>query len=160
MVIGAPVRHATVDQARAAIAGYTVVNDVTARDWPSRTLQWLQGKTFEATTPVGTWLVTAGPDDAPPRAAVTCEVDGETMHAAGTGDLVFDPVTLVAYISQVITLMPGDLIATGTPGGVGHGRKPARYLSEGSVVVTRIDGIGELRNTCRAERLEVGAARA
>jgi acylpyruvate hydrolase len=145
--IGAEVRHATPEQARAAIAGYTVVNDVTGRDFQYRSPQWLQGKTFEASTPVGPWLVVAGPDDTPPSAELTCTVDGELVQKADTGDLVFDPAALVAYISQIVTLTPGDLIATGTPGGVGHARKPPRYLTEGSELVTRIEGIGECRNT-------------
>lgn len=146
VVIGAEVRHATSEQARAAIAGYTVVNDVTARDFQYRTLQWLQGKTFERSTPVGPWLVTdAEPGD------ISCEVDGDVVQKADTADLVFDPATLVAYLSQLVTLVPGDLIATGTPGGVGHARKPPRYLAGGSELVTRIEGVGECRNICRAE---------
>ncbi|MBA2324212.1 MAG: fumarylacetoacetate hydrolase family protein [Pseudonocardiales bacterium] len=146
VVIGAEVRHASTEQARAAIAGYTVVNDVTARDFQNRTAQWLQGKMFEAATPVGPWLET----DTPAAAEISCTVDGEEMQKSDIADLVFDPVTLVQYISSIITLVPGDLIATGTPGGVGHARKPPRYLREGSVLVTRIEGIGECRNTCRA----------
>ncbi|MBO8191755.1 fumarylacetoacetate hydrolase family protein [Streptomyces oryzae] len=144
--IGRQVRHATPDDARAAIAGYTVVNDVTGRDFQYRSPQWLQGKTFEATTPVGPWLVTAGPDDAPLSAELTCTVDGELMQKADTGDLVFDPAALVAYVSQIVTLVPGDLIATGTPGGVGHARKPPRHLTEGNELVTRVEGVGECRN--------------
>lgn len=152
VVIGTEVRHANPEEARAAIAGYTILNDVTARDWQFRTPQWHQGKTFEATTPVGPWLVTA---DDPAVAArgldLLCEVDGDTVQKADTGDLVFDPVTLVAYVSEIVTLVPGDVIATGTPGGVGHARTPARHLRDGSVLVTRIEGIGECRNTCRGE---------
>jgi len=146
VVVGAPVRHATPDQARAAIAGYTVVNDVTARDFQFRTPQWLQGKTFEASTPVGPWLVVT---DEPGGRELTCAVDGELVQKADTADLVFDPVTLVAYLSQIITLVPGDLIATGTPGGVGHARTPPRYLRAGSELVTRVEGIGECRNPLR-----------
>ena len=146
--IGAEVRQATPGQARAAIAGYTVVNDVTARDFQYRSPQWLQGKTFESSTPVGPWLVT---DEAPASRELTCTVDGELMQKADTADLVFDPVALVMYLSQIITLVPGDLIATGTPGGVGHARKPPRYLAEGSELVTRIEGLGECRNLVRAE---------
>ncbi|MFF4595932.1 fumarylacetoacetate hydrolase family protein [Amycolatopsis sp. NPDC001319] len=142
VVIGAEVRHATPEQAAAAIAGYTVVNDVTARDFQYRSVEWLQGKTFERSTPVGPWLVT----DAQPG-EITCVVDGDVMQKADTGDLVFSPADLVAYLSQLITLVPGDLIATGTPGGVGHARKPPRYLGEGAELVTRVEGIGELRNT-------------
>jgi acylpyruvate hydrolase len=153
LIIGAEVRHADADRAVAAIAGYTVLNDVTARDWQYRTPQWLQGKTFEATTPIGPWLVTA---DDPAATAVsldlTCEVDGELMQKADTADLVFSPADLVAYLSAIITLTSGDGIATGTPGGVGHARTPARYLEDGSVLVTRIEGIGECRNACVRER--------
>jgi acylpyruvate hydrolase len=142
VVIGAPVRHASPEQAQAAIAGYTVINDVTARDFQNRTLQWLQGKTFERSTPVGPWLVVDG--EAP--GMISCEVDGDLVQKADTADLVFDPVALVVYISQLITLAPGDLIATGTPGGVGHARKPPRYLTEGVQMITRIEGVGECRN--------------
>jgi acylpyruvate hydrolase len=152
VVIGAEVGHADPEQARAAIAGYTVLNDVSARDWQFRTRQWHQGKTFEATTPVGPWLVTADdPAVAAQGLTLTCEVDGDTVQKADTGDLVFDPATLVAYVSEIVTLAPGDVIATGTPGGVGHARTPARYLHDGSLLVTRIEGIGECRNTCRRE---------
>jgi acylpyruvate hydrolase len=142
VVIGAEVRHATPEQAAAAIAGYTVVNDVTARDFQYRSVEWLQGKTFERSTPVGPWLVT----DAQPG-ELTCVVDGDVVQKADPSDLVFGPADLVAYISQIITLAPGDIIATGTPGGVGHARKPPRYLHNGSELVTRIEGVGELRNT-------------
>jgi acylpyruvate hydrolase len=153
VVVGAELRHATAEQARAGIAGYTVVNDVTARDFQYRSAQWLQGKTFEASTPVGPWLVTPEPGEDPLSRELTCTVDGEEMQRADTADLVFDPATLLAYISRIITLTPGDLIATGTPGGVGHARKPARYLTEGSKLVTRIEGIGECRNVLvRAEQ--------
>jgi 2-keto-4-pentenoate hydratase/2-oxohepta-3-ene-1,7-dioic acid hydratase in catechol pathway len=144
VVIGAEVRNAGPDEARAAIAGYTVVNDISVRDYQNRTLQWLQGKMFEGTTPVGPWLVT----DVEPG-EISCAVDGEQVQQAHTGDLVFDPVALVTYISTIITLAPGDLIATGTPGGVGHARTPPRYLRDGSEVVTRVAGVGECRNTCR-----------
>jgi acylpyruvate hydrolase len=146
VVVGAPLRNATVEQARAAIAGYTVVNDITARDWQYRSVQWLQGKTFEATTPVGPWLVTDVGDEA--SFPLSCEVDGDQVQQADTGDLVFGPAELLAYISTIITLVPGDLIATGTPGGVGHARKPARYLADGSLVTTRIEGVGECVNRC------------
>ena len=146
VVVGAPLRNATVEQARAAIAGYTVVNDITARDWQYRTVQWLQGKTFEATTPVGPWLVTEVGDGA--SFSLSCEVDGDQVQQADTGDLVFGPAELLAYISTIITLVPGDLVATGTPGGVGHARKPARYLADGSLVITRIEGVGECVNRC------------
>jgi acylpyruvate hydrolase len=155
VIIGAEVRHASLEEARAAIAGYTVVNDVTARDFQYRTTQWLQGKTFEASTPVGPWLVVTDEEQSLSR-ELTCTVDGELVQKADTGDLVFDPAALVAYISTIVTLVPGDLIATGTPGGVGHARKPPRYLAEGSELVTRIDGVGECRNTLVRDTLVRG----
>jgi acylpyruvate hydrolase len=152
VVIGAPARHVTLDEAAACIAGYSVLNDVSVRDFQNRTLQWLQGKTFESSTPVGPWLVTS--DEAPgPSREITCEVGGELMQQADTADLVFDPATLVAYISDIFTLEPGDIIATGTPGGVGAARTPPRFLADGDEVVTRIAGVGECRNRCRKERL-------
>lgn len=151
VVIGAPVRHADTEQARAAIAGYTILNDVTARDWQYRTKQWLQGKTFEATTPLGPDLVTL--DELGEQGLdISCSVDGETMQSSTTADLVFDPVALVRYISSILTLTPGDVIATGTTGGVGHARTPPRYLEEGSELVTRVAGIGELVNVARREK--------
>ena len=150
LVIGAPVRDAGPEEARAAIGGYTVLNDVTARDWQYRSAQWLQGKTFEATTPIGPWLETD--DILAGGAELSCELDGEVVQRADVGDLVFDPAELVSYISRIITLAPGDVIATGTPGGVGHARKPPRYLADGSVLTTRIAGLGDLRNLCRAEK--------
>ena len=151
VVIGTSVRHADQATAEAAIAGYAVLNDVTARDWQNRTLQWLQGKTFEATTPFGPELVTS--DEAGTGLALRCDVDGEQVQRADTSDLVFDPATLVSYISTILRLQPGDVIATGTPGGVGHARKPPRYLRPGSVMTTAIAGLGECRNTCVEEKL-------
>jgi len=152
VVIGAPARRASAAEAEAAIAGFAVLNDVTMRDWQYRTLQWLQGKTFEASTPFGPVLLT--PDELPggtrPKLELRAEVDGQIVQSANTGDLVFDPVALVRYISSIITLNPGDVIATGTPGGVGHARKPPRYLADGSVLITEIEGIGRLENVARA----------
>jgi acylpyruvate hydrolase len=151
VVIGRTVRRASEEEAARAIAGFTIMNDVTMRDWQFRTKEWLQGKTFEGTTPLGPVLVT--PDELPggvrPALTLTCQVNSEVMQKADTSDLVFDPVDLVRYASTILTLRPGDVIATGTPGGVGHARKPPRYLSDGAVVVTEIEGIGRLENTAR-----------
>jgi acylpyruvate hydrolase len=148
LIIGAPVRNATPDQAREAIAGYTVVNDISMRDWQMRTPQFLQGKTFERSTPVGPYLVT--PDEVPNvlELAMTCSVNGVRMQNGSTSDMIFSPVELVAYISQIITLVPGDLIACGTPSGIGGLMKPPVYLHPGDVVTTSIDGLGELSNRC------------
>src|SRR4029079_15097479 len=110
VIIGAPARHVAPADAPTAIAGYSVLNDVSVRDFQNRTLQWLQGKTFESSTPLGPELVTS--DEAPgPSRELTCEVGGELMQQAHTADLVFDPATLVAYISAIFTLEPGDIIA-------------------------------------------------
>lgn len=144
VIVGAPVRNATEVEAEAAIAGYAVFNDVTMRDFQNRTLQWLQGKTFESTTPFGPYLVTT--DEWSPGPTMTTVVDGETVQQDSTRDLVFTPAALIAYMSQILTLNPGDVIATGTPAGVGHARKPPRYLGGGSVLQTSIDGLGEQRN--------------
>ena len=154
VVIGSTVRRATTAEAEAAIAGFAVLNDITARDWQFRTREWLQGKNWEATTPLGPWLVT--PDELPggvrPALAIRAEVDGEVVQDDTTGDLLFDPVALVEYLSTMITLRPGDVIATGTPGGVGHARKPARYLEAGQKVVTEIEGLGRCENVVVADR--------
>ena len=151
VVVGARARNVSVAEAAGLIAGYAVLNDVTARDWQYRTKEWLQGKNFEATTPFGPVLVTA--DEAGDGSRLlTTEIDGETKQRADTGDLVFDPAALVAYLSTIITLEPGDVIATGTPGGVGHARDPKEYLSDGTILTTRIEGLGECRNHCVQEK--------
>jgi len=148
VVVGTQVRRADAAQAEAAIAGFTVLNDITCRDWQFRTREWLQGKNWDSTTPVGPFLVT--PDElrggVRPELDVRLSVDGEEMQSDTTADLLFDPVALVQYVSTMVRLNPGDLIATGTPGGVGHARTPKRYLVGGETVVAEIDGIGRLEN--------------
>ena len=152
VVIGQPVYRATPEQAAAAIAGYTVINDVSMRDWQRRTLQWLQGKMFEHTTPVGPYLVTPDEVDNAVDLEVRCVVDSDVMQQSRTSDLLFGPAEIVSYASQAITLRPGDLIATGTPGGVGDARKPPVYLQPGNVLRTWIEGLGECVNHCVAEK--------
>jgi acylpyruvate hydrolase len=149
VVVGRSVRRAERAEAEAAIAGYTVLNDVTLRDWQFRTREWLQGKTWEATTPLGPVLVT--PDELPADAEISCTIDDEVVQKSTINDLLFDAADLVAYVSTMITLNPGDLIATGTTGGVGHARKPPRYLKDGQTVVTRVEGIGELVTRVRRD---------
>jgi acylpyruvate hydrolase len=151
VIVGAPLRHVDEDGARAGIAGFTVLNDVTARDWQYRTSQWLQGKTLDRTTPIGPVMVTSD-EFSGNSGRITCQVNGELVQEDDVRDLVFGPAELIAYISQIVTLAPGDVIATGTPGGVGHARTPARYLSEDDLVVTAIDGIGECSNLCRSHK--------
>lgn len=151
LVIGTEIRRGNATQAKDAIAGYTVINDVSMRDWQRRTREMLQGKAWEASTPVGPALVTGDEIGDALDLAITCEVDGAVVQNSRTSDLVFSAVEIVEYISQFITLVPGDVIATGTPSGVGGGRKPPVYLSDGQVMRTRVEGIGELVNVCRSE---------
>jgi acylpyruvate hydrolase len=148
IVIGHTARRVDEDEATRCIAGYTVVNDISMRDWQSRTLQWMQGKNFEASTPVGPVVVTGDEVGDAADLALTCVVDGETMQSSRTSDLLFGPAALVSYISRFTTLRPGDLIATGTPSGVGAGRNPKVWLRTGQTVETTIEGIGTLRNLC------------
>jgi len=152
VVIGRPARHVSGDAAAAAIAGYTVVNDVSVRDYQGHASQWLAGKMFERTTPVGPALVTL--DELPGGGAdlaVRCEVDGQVMQDSRTSDLLFSPTEIISYISDIITLEPGDLIATGTPGGVGAARTPPVWLRPGQVVRTVVEGVGECVNQCLPE---------
>jgi acylpyruvate hydrolase len=152
VIIGRPIYRATPGEAAAAIAGYTVVNDVSMRDWQRRTLQWLAGKMFERSTPAGPYLVTPDEVGNAEDLEVRCEVDGAVMQQSRTSDLLFGPAEIASYASQVITLKPGDLIATGTPGGVGDARKPPVYLRAGNTLRTSIEGLGECVNYCVAEK--------
>jgi acylpyruvate hydrolase len=152
IVIGKRARRVRAADAASVVAGLTVVNDVSMRDWQSRTLQFLQGKTWERSTPVGPWFVTLdelGALDV--DLELRCDVDGETMQKGRTNDMVFAPSAIVEYCSTIMTLEPGDIIATGTPSGVGLGRKPPVFLRPGQMVRTSIEGIGELVNRCVAE---------
>jgi acylpyruvate hydrolase len=142
IVLGATARRLDSGEAHRAIAGYSVLNDVTMRDYQYRTPEWFQGKTFEGTAPFGPYLVTA--DDFDFASELRTEVDGETVQSTSTDDLVFSPETLVSYISHIFPLKPGDVIASGTPGGVGHARNPKKYLRDGSVLTTTITGIGTI----------------
>ena len=151
VVIGRPIRRATIEQAREAIFGFTVVNDVSMRDWQNRTTQYLQGKAFDHSTPVGPVLVTGEEIGYGADLEVRCELDGVVMQRGRTSDMLFDPAAVVSYISQFATLRPGDLISTGTPSGVGAGRKPPVFLSPDQILVTSIEGIGSCRNRCVAE---------
>jgi acylpyruvate hydrolase len=146
VVVGTEVKSCSPEEALTAIAGYTISNDISMRDWQRRTLQWFQGKAFDASTPLGPVLVT--PDECDPKTglAISCQVNGETVQSGNTASLVFDAAALISYISRFTVLRPGDVILTGTPGGVGMARTPPRFLADGDVLVTTIEGIGELRN--------------
>ncbi|PYC83173.1 2-hydroxyhepta-2,4-diene-1,7-dioate isomerase [Streptomyces tateyamensis] len=149
VVVGATLRRADRSTALAGIAGYTVANDISVRDWQYRTLEWFQGKAWDAATPVGPVVVT--PEEVDPAAGleVICRVNGEQVQRDNTRTLVFDPADLLAYISTFTVLRPGDLVLTGTPGGIGAARQPPRFLADGDLVETEIPGIGRLCNTVR-----------
>jgi len=147
VVVGADLRRATREEAASAIAGYTVANDISMRDWQNRTTQWQQGKMFDATTPVGPIVVTA--DEFDPAAGgrhLRTTVNDDVLQDHDVSDLVFGPADLLAYVSAFTRLRPGDLVLTGTPGGVGSGRTPPRFLADGDRLTTSIDGIGSLDN--------------
>lgn len=154
VVVGQTVKHASAAEAVLAIAGFTVANDISARDWQRRTAQWLQGKAFESTTPLGPVLVTADELDGAADLEVSCAVDGVVKQRSRTSQLLFGPADIVAYVSQFTTLRPGDVLLTGTPGGVGAGRNPAEYLRPGQVLTTTVEGIGNCRNVCIEETRE------
>lgn len=148
--IARPLRRATEAEALKAIAGYTILNDVSVRDWQRHTTQFLPGKNFESTTPVGPWMVT--PEELDPlNLTIRCMVNGSVMQESNTKDFLFKPAQVAAYVSTFITLEPGDLVSTGTPAGVGDFRRPPIYLTPGSVMTTEIDGIGKLVNRCVME---------
>ncbi len=146
VVIGREARQVAAADALGYIAGYTVANDTSMRDWQRRTTQWMQGKNFEAATPVCGVMATPDEVDHAADLRLTCTVNGEVMQDARTNDLLFGPAHLVSYISTFTTLHPGDLILTGTPSGVGGARTPPRFISPGEVVVVALEGVGECRN--------------
>jgi acylpyruvate hydrolase len=149
-VIGRRARHVQGAAAEEAIFGYTVMNDTSIRDWQAHTAIPSAGKTFEASTPIGPVVVSRDEVEAG-NLRLWTEVDGRRMQDASTSDLLFDPVEIVSYLSEVVTMEPGDLIATGTPAGVGAGRRPPVRLRAGQTVHCGIEGIGELVNICVPE---------
>jgi len=148
IIIGREVRDASPSEAAASIAGFCVLNDVSARDWQRRTLQFLAGKTFESTTPVGPWLTTVDEVGVSPELRIETTVDGVVKQQSNTSDLVFGAVDIVRDLSRIITLDPGDLIATGTPSGVGFARDPKEFLGDRSTVSVSIEGLGTITNRC------------
>ncbi|QII00286.1 fumarylacetoacetate hydrolase family protein [Rhodococcoides fascians A21d2] len=149
VVVGRTLTRASRAEAAEAILGYTVANDVSMRDWQRRTLQWFQGKAWDATTPVGPVVVTADEIDPTAGITITCRVNGVEVQRDSTSTLVFDSAELLSYISTFTTLRAGDLVLTGTPGGIGMAREPAWFLADGDVLETEIEAIGTLFNTVR-----------
>jgi 2-keto-4-pentenoate hydratase/2-oxohepta-3-ene-1,7-dioic acid hydratase in catechol pathway len=144
-VIGKGGRGISKDRAYEHVFGYTIINDVTARDLQSRHKQWFIGKSMDTFCPMGPWLVTADAVD-PADMQVRCWVNDELRQNASTGDLIFDIPSLIETLSAGLTLQPGDIIATGTPAGVGIGFSPPRFLRPGDRVAIEISGIGRLEN--------------
>jgi 2-keto-4-pentenoate hydratase/2-oxohepta-3-ene-1,7-dioic acid hydratase in catechol pathway len=149
VVIGKRCRHVPVERAHEVIAGYTCANDVSVRDWQGRAQTMTIGKSFDTHGPLGPWLVTADELGDPNDLAIRCFVNDELRQDARTSEMVFDCAQQVSHLSEAFTLEPGDVIATGTPAGVGLGRQPVRdnLLHVGDTVRVEVEGIGELVNT-------------
>ncbi len=146
-VIGRPAKHVAAAEALSYVAGYSCFNDASIREFQRRTSQWDMGKNFDHTGAFGPWLVTA--DELPAGGAglhITCRLNGEVMQSENTANMLFPLAEIIADLTQAMTLEPGDLIATGTPAGVGHARKPPRWMRPGDECEVEIEGIGVLRN--------------
>lgn len=147
IVIGKGGRHITEARALEHVFGYTIFNDVSVRDYQRKTTQWAQGKNFDGTGPLGPVVVTA---DALPTGAsglnISTRVNGQTMQSSNTSDMIFTTARIIATLSEFMTLEPGDIIATGTPSGVAHARKPPAWMKAGDRVEVEIEGIGVLSN--------------
>ena len=150
-VIGRGGRHIPAERWQEHVFGYTIINDVSARDFQMATTQWLMGKTFDTFAPMGPHIVSADEIPDPHALDISLSINGEVLQHSNTRELIFKIPELVAYLSSVVTLEPGDVVSTGTPAGVGVARKPQRFLRAGDDVVVRVEGIGELRNSVVAE---------
>jgi acylpyruvate hydrolase len=150
-VVGRTVRRARGDEGLAAIAGYTLANDVTMRDYQYRTHQWLQGKTWASSTPLGPFLVTPDEVGDPHSLDISLMLNGETMQSANTSAFIFDIPALVATISEFMPLHPGDVVLTGTPAGVGYRRDPKVLLRDGDRMVVEVERVGRLESPVAAE---------
>ncbi|HSW49704.1 MAG TPA: fumarylacetoacetate hydrolase family protein, partial [Bryobacteraceae bacterium] len=150
-IIGKGGRYIAASDWREHVFGYTMVNDVSARDYQMATSQWLMGKTFDTFAPMGHCLATADEIADPHALDISLTLNGEVMQSSNTRNLIFRLPELVEFLSSVFTLEPGDVVSTGTPGGVGFARKPPVYLKPGDEVVVRVQGLGELRNPVISE---------
>jgi 2-keto-4-pentenoate hydratase/2-oxohepta-3-ene-1,7-dioic acid hydratase in catechol pathway len=151
VVIGRGGRHIPESKWREHVFGYTVLNDVSARDFQMATSQWMIGKTFDTFCPMGPAIVTADEIEDPHALRITTTINGETLQDSNTSYLIFGVPKLIAYLSSVFTLEPGDIISTGTPAGVGFARTPPRWLVPGDEVVVTVQGVGALINPVIAE---------
>ena len=152
VVIGPGGRRISAAKAMDHVFGYTILNDVSARDLQLATTQWLMGKTCDTFAPMGPAIVTKDEIADPHALNISIEVSGELLQNSNTRELIFKIPELIEFISSVVTLEPGDIISTGTPAGVGSARKPPRFLKDGDECVVRIAGLGELRNPVVAEK--------
>ena len=150
-VIGRGGRNIAAESWQDHVYGYTIVNDVTARDYQRATTQWLMGKTFDTFAPMGPWIVTADEIPNPHEVDISLDINGEILQNSNTRELIFKVPDLIAFLSSVFTLEPGDIVSTGTPSGVGVARKPPRFLKAGDQVTVKIPKIGELSNPVVAE---------
>jgi 2-keto-4-pentenoate hydratase/2-oxohepta-3-ene-1,7-dioic acid hydratase in catechol pathway len=150
IVIGQECRDVKASEALDVVFGYTVLNDVSARDLQRAHGQWFKGKALDTSCPIGPHIVTADEFGSPNDAQLTLRVNGETRQDSTTADLLFDCATIIESLSQGLTLEPGDIICTGTPSGVGYAMKPPALLKDGDIVEAEVVGIGVLRNTVRA----------
>ena len=151
VVIGKGGRHVPEEKWSDHVFGYTMLNDVSARDFQMATTQWMMGKTFDTFAPFGPEIVTADEVADPHNLAISLTLNDEVMQNSNTGNMIFKIPRLIAFLSSVFTLEPGDIIATGTPAGVGFARKPPRWLKPGDVMTVRVEGLGELTNPVVAE---------
>ncbi|KKC26191.1 fumarylacetoacetate hydrolase family protein [Sphingomonas sp. SRS2] len=151
VVIGKRGRHIARDDARNHVFGYAVGNDFTARDWQFKTSQWVLGKSFDTHAPFGPWILSADEIEDPHTLDIRCTVNGELRQSSNTRHLLFDIWTQIEHLSEVMTLEPGDLIFSGTPGGVGMGYAPPKFLSVGDQVRCEIEQIGAIENLIVAE---------
>ncbi|MEV4735444.1 MULTISPECIES: fumarylacetoacetate hydrolase family protein [unclassified Microbacterium] len=149
VLIGTPAKDVSADDALSYVWGYTVVNDITARNVQFSEAQWSRCKSFDGFTPTGPFAVTADEIADPQDLHIWAVVDGQTVQDASTDQMVRSVATLIAHLSQSLTLLPGTLISTGSPGGAGYSRDPQIFLRDRSVVTVGIDGIGELTTHCR-----------
>ncbi len=150
VIIGKQGKNIPAEQAMEYVFGYTVLNDVTARDLQRQGKQFFKGKSLDGSCPIGPWIVTADELTDPHNLDVRCLVNGVEKQASNTRYMIFDIPTTIAYLSRGMTLLPGDVIATGTPDGVGFARTPPEFLRPGDVVTSYVAGIGEIRNKVTA----------
>ena len=151
VVIGKRCRYISEADAMTAVGGYMVVNDVTARDWQRQTTQWTLGKSFDSHGPIGPWLLTPDEVPHPQNLDMRLFVNGELRQHTNTALMVYNIAKQISHLSQVMTLEPGDILATGTTSGAGWGMEPPQFLKPGDVVRVEIDGVGHIENTVEVE---------